>query len=585
MNTAALRAAPSTLFGAIIALCSACNESNSDSESSMPSPQSMPTASPSSPAGKGSEEQPDANAVPAATGQAFLDPAVIDDGGLAASEVNYCQAKPRGPSCRYTYLDPPSIEFTDIALGSDHGCGIQLDGTVICWGDADEPLEDGEECRFNECGQGVPPTGTFTRIAATDSTTCALDPSGAMICWGSRTTGLEGTFIDLDGGTEALCGLHTDGTIACTGGVPSPPATGPYTQIAVGEGVVCGLKQGGVDCSGVDNKVGEFARITAGEGFACALLVDGTPYCWGDGLRIKPPTGPLEAIVAAAKFACGVHVDAGIECWGEGQEGGIDDSTCPQGRAQLTGTLEGAPVNLDWEVSDSWGRIPATGFAWNIGTNDGVSAGRLLLAGSEDLGTEDIPRFALLDGQSVELTFGLIWMPGDLGSQFFCTGPGSTATRIGDEAKVEFGAVSLLGACPGTPVEGELQFCQGRSFQGCTGTDLEDGRLGGNVEGIAVPTDTRYTLLSGTGSNADLNTTIGLLSWEGNEEAGTIDRGVIVTGPDTVFGGAVYCFGESEFATMGTGFDEESLYTFRNLSKVGSCAGASGSDSLTGCIR
>jgi hypothetical protein len=58
-----------------------------------------------------------------------------------------------------------------------------------------------------------------------------------------------------------------------------------------------------------------------------------------------------------------------------------------------------------------------------------------------------------------------------------------------------------------------------------------------------------------------------------------------MTGPDTAFGGSVYCFGESEFVTTGTGFDERTVYTFRNLSKVGSCAGAAGTDSLRGCIR
>lgn len=304
------------------------------------------------------------------------------------------------------------MEFTDLALGSDHGCGIELDGTVTCWGDADQPLEAGEECRFNECGQGVPPEGTFTKIAATDSATCALDASGAMSCWGTRTMGLEGTFVDMDGSTEALCGLQVDGAIACTGGVPAPPSLGPYTQVAVGPGAVCGVKQGGIDCSGLDNQEGQFARVTVGDGFACALLIDGTPYCWGDGLRILPPEGPLGAIVATDQFACGLDLDGALECWGEGQEGGIDNSTCLQDHAVLSGTLQGAAANIDWEIGDSWGRVPANGFAWNITTSDGTSSGRLLLTGSEDLGTEDITRFALMDGQSVQIAFGTIWMPG-----------------------------------------------------------------------------------------------------------------------------------------------------------------------------
>jgi hypothetical protein len=52
-----------------------------------------------------------------------------------------------------------------------------------------------------------------------------------------------------------------------------------------------------------------------------------------------------------------------------------------------------------------------------------------------------------------------------------------------------------------------------------------------------------------------------------------------------VFGGNVYCFGESQYVTTGEGFDEQTVYTFRNLAKLGTCVGASGTDSLSGCIR
>jgi hypothetical protein len=242
-------------------------------------------------------------------------------------------------------------------------------------------------------------------------------------------------------------------------------------------------------------------------------------------------------------------------------------------------------VNLDWEIGDSWGGIPAAGFAWDIGTSDDTGVGRLLFTGSDDLGTDDIPRFALMDGQSVQIGSGLLWMPGGLDAPFYCTGPGSTATRKGDEANLELAAVSLLGSCPGTPVEGEFQFCQGDVFDGCPEEQLNNGALAGSIDGITVPAETRYTLLSGGATSTELSTTLGLVRWEDAETAGQISRGIVITGPDTVFGGNVYCFGESQYVTTGEGFDEQTVYTFRNLAKLGTCVGASGTDSLSGCIR
>jgi hypothetical protein len=576
-----------SLFVALGLCAAACSDPKTSNEGTPEPTNTSPSSSSTAPQGTAGAPEPGAptNPVPEVTGPAILDPAVIDDGGLAAGGTNHCQAKASGPDCRYTYLDPPAIEFTDIALGVDHGCGVGLDGTVTCWGDADEPVEPGEECRFNECGQGVPPAGTYTRIAATDSTTCALDPAGAMSCWGTRTMGLAGTFVDLDGSTEALCGLQTDGVITCTGGVPAPPTAGPYTQVAVGPTAVCGVKQGGIDCSGLDNKQGDFARVAVGEGFACGLLIDGTPYCWGDGLRILPPGGPLTALVATDLFACGLHTDGTLECWGEGQEGGTDNSTCPLDHAVLSGTLQGAAVNIDWTIGTSGGSVDAQGFAWNLGTSDGTGAGRLLFTGGEDLGTEDLPRFALMDGQSVQIGVGLLWMPGGFDAPMYCTGPGSTAKRIGDEAFLELSQMSLLGSCPGTPIEGEFQFCQGVAFEGCPDAQLDNGALAGHIDGIAIPSDTRYTLLLGSNTVTDVNTTLGLLRFETGASEGQISRGVVITGPDTVFGGNVYCFGESEVVTTGESLDEQSVYTFRNLAKLGTCVGASGSDSLTGCIR
>lgn len=532
--------------------------------------------------------------VPKVTGARILDPAVLPEGGLATHATNYCATLASGMSCRYKYFDsesPPSTAFERIAIGSDHGCGLDGAGAVTCWGAGQEVLAVGEtDCSFDECGQAVAPTGTFIELTAEQTYTCGLDSSGAMSCWGLGVTALPGTFVDIDSSSNAdnqrLCGLTKEGKILCDLGTP-PTSSSPYTQLAVGSDVICGLRAGAIDCAGLDGKEGEFARVSAGLGFACALLVDGTPYCWGDGLRIRPPTGPLTELVAADDYACGRHQDGTVECWGEGQTGGVDSSQCGFGKTLLSGTLGGNAVTQDWMISAGTGYFEQTGFTFMVDleqTPSDTNPGRFMLTGREDLGTEDIPRFALDNGQSVSLTSGMLWMPGGVTAPVYCTGPESTVKRVGDEAILDLKAMSLLGACPaGEPVDGQLLFCKGDFFDGCTTTVMDSGVISGKLGELTVPADARYSLMSGGETSALLSFNYGFMKWNLSAD-GSITNGIIFTDPASVFGGAVYCIGGGTSVQDGTSASDR-LYTFTNLTKLGTCVGASGGDSLSGCLR
>jgi hypothetical protein len=62
-----------------------------------------------------------------------------------------------------------TTSFTQISAGSDHTCGLRIDGSVTCWGS-------------NSYGQAVAPSGTFAQLSAGDQYTCGLRAAGRRQC-------------------------------------------------------------------------------------------------------------------------------------------------------------------------------------------------------------------------------------------------------------------------------------------------------------------------------------------------------------------------------------------------------------------
>ena len=73
----------------------------------------------------------------------------------------------------------PEGDWTDVAVGSAHACGLRADGTVACWG-------------ANHNGQAEAPDGTFSAIDAAGDASCGLRTSGTVACWGRKSAGLDG---------------------------------------------------------------------------------------------------------------------------------------------------------------------------------------------------------------------------------------------------------------------------------------------------------------------------------------------------------------------------------------------------------
>ncbi|WP_146155436.1 RCC1 domain-containing protein [Enhygromyxa salina] len=196
---------------------------------------------------------------------------------------------------------------TDLVLGFSHTCALLDDGTVRCWGEADNGQlgygnanDIGDDETPASAGP-VPIGGTVTQLASGWFHNCALLDTSEVKCWGK--------------GNEGRLGY---GNVAWVGLINTPDAVG-FVEVG-----------------------GTPTKLAAGSAHTCALLDDGTIRCWGWGARGQlgygnatnigdnEPAGsggPVEIgglavdIAADGNHTCATRADGRIVCWGDGGEG------------------------------------------------------------------------------------------------------------------------------------------------------------------------------------------------------------------------------------------------------------------------
>ena len=129
-----------------------------------------------------------------------------------------------------------SHSWSIISAGNNHACGVRTDGVAMCWGsDTDEKLG------CNTCGDQTSPTTVngshaWQNISAGEDATCGVRTDGVGMCWGRRsnsdigdggsTSGTQTTpiavagghtWVYIEAGSEATCGMTTDGKLYCWG--------------------------------------------------------------------------------------------------------------------------------------------------------------------------------------------------------------------------------------------------------------------------------------------------------------------------------------------------------------------------------
>ena len=214
---------------------------------------------------------------------------------------------------------PVGVGPSPIAAGSGHTCGLQADGTAVCWGD-------------DSSGQSSPREGRFIGISAGWKATCALRTDGSPACWGSVESepdeGQRFVFLDLGYYYDGSCGIRIDGSAFCQSGAASIAPSGRLITISAGVEHSCALRESGVAvCWGDEDAQQDrpsederYIAIGAGGNYTCALRLDGSPTCWGLDNKWKnaAPKNEEFAYLSVGRFrTCALRKDGTAACWNE----------------------------------------------------------------------------------------------------------------------------------------------------------------------------------------------------------------------------------------------------------------------------
>ncbi|KAL4419954.1 hypothetical protein ABPG75_007052 [Micractinium tetrahymenae] len=259
----------------------------------------------------------------------------------AAADVGAGSA---GSNSTQLLLLDTDLASSSLAAENSFACGLADGGTsVACWGSGLLPELTAAAAGVGQAGQLVAavPTGDTVnpavKLVTGDSFVCALLADHTLECLGS-IGGIE--WGNVDGSSSGSSSSPLAPVLEAPGGAPAQ-----FVDVAAGAQHVCGvLTNGLIACFGSneDNQLGPpfetlanstipvlagdatlaFTAVAAGDAFSCGLLANGTAVCWGGFAdnseeQLLPPG--LRAVAdytfasLAAKRAtlCGVTEDSG----------------------------------------------------------------------------------------------------------------------------------------------------------------------------------------------------------------------------------------------------------------------------------
>jgi alpha-tubulin suppressor-like RCC1 family protein len=194
-------------------------------------------------------------------------------------------------------------DFSSLAIGRVHACGVVTPGQVICWG-GDQWGQAGEDPNTALYLQGTKEvmfamnSGIYTgasRVSAQGDFTCADMTAGTVQCFGIDVDGELGNGVNAFsfapvsvGGGAALHGVAAGARHACAIDANSEAWCWGYNYYGqVGNGVSSYSTTGVQKVLGVstgyqtNGATIKFSKLAAGAQHTCGISADNHIYCWG----------------------------------------------------------------------------------------------------------------------------------------------------------------------------------------------------------------------------------------------------------------------------------------------------------------
>ena len=114
-------------------------------------------------------------------------------------------------------------------------CAIRTDNSVACWGTYDRGSQvtqtgDFETISPPDYVRITAPEGRFTSVSAGRDHICGVRTDGSVACWGDdsfgKATPPQGGFVSVGAGWHHTCGVRTDRSVACWGSNVLSPGSG-----------------------------------------------------------------------------------------------------------------------------------------------------------------------------------------------------------------------------------------------------------------------------------------------------------------------------------------------------------------------
>ena len=350
-------------------------------------------------------------------------PQVID--GLVNGKTYYfivTALNASGESVASTEGEVTPVNLAPVAIGMDHTCAIRTDNSLWCWG-RNEEGQLGLGTYGTEFSKTQPTrvggSNNWNYIAAGGKNSCGVQINGSLWCWGENSYGQIGD------GTDGSYNRKLEPTQIA--------ATENWRDVTVGYAHVCAITvSGAMQCWGYggDGQIGNggwdwpvslptpllnsdlpWLMVSAGDLHNCAIKANNSLWCWGRGLNGRlgdgfatdrnTPTlvaGEWSMVAAGGSHTCAIRNDGTLRCWGNNEFGQLGNGLSGYGEGSLSPDVVNSSINWsDITAGSNFScGIKVDGTLWCWGQN---FFGQLGQGNSGGQGTYSVPTQIGLESQ------------------------------------------------------------------------------------------------------------------------------------------------------------------------------------------